>query len=72
MFHYSVKANYVLQKMCHEDYTTSVCIFYMKFNSVFAEGFVGMQTKLELFLPEVVTTLENKKLLSHFRIHREN
>ena len=72
MFHYSVKANYVLQKMCHEDCTTSVCIFYMTFNSVFAEGFAGMQTKLELFLPKIVTTLENKKLLSHFRIHREN
>ena len=72
MFHYSVKADYVLQKVCHEDCATSVCIFYMKFNSVFAEGFLHMQTKLELFSPEIVPTLENKELLSHFRIHREN
>ena len=28
--------------------------------------------KLELFLTERLFTLENKKLLSHFRIHRES
>ena len=31
-----------------------------------------MPVKLELFLPERVFTLENKKLLSHFRVHRKS
>ena len=30
-----------------------------------------MQLKLELFSLEVISALENKELLSHFRVHRK-
>ena len=31
-----------------------------------------MQIKLELFSPEIVSAVENKELLSHFRIYRKS
>ena len=31
-----------------------------------------MQVKSELFSPEIVSALENKKLLSHFRVYRKS
>ena len=72
MFHYSVKTEYVLQKAHQRCCAISVCIFYMKFCCIFVEGFFRIQIKVELFSPEIVPTLENKELLSHFRVHRKS
>ena len=35
-------------------------------------SFLSMQIKLELFSPEIVSAVENKELLSHFRVHRKS
>ena len=36
----------------------------------FSKSFICVQTKLELFSPKTVSDLENKKLLSPFRVSR--
>ena len=39
---------------------------------IFPESFLCMQIRLELFSPEIISALENKDLLSHFRVYGTN
>ena len=50
----------------------SVFIFYKKFCWVFPKLLFCKQVKLELLSPEIVSPLENKELLSHFRVYRKS
>ena len=50
----------------------SVCMFCLNFCCLFSEIFLRMQTKLELFLPEIVSAMKNKELLSHFGVYRQS
>ena len=36
---------------------------------IFPERFLCMEIRLELFSPEIISTLENRDLLSHFRVY---
>ena len=76
-FHDLVKTKYVLLKI-HYEYceifvalfvALSVCIFYFKICCIFPENFLSMEIKLELFSPEIVSYLQNKELVSHFRVY---
>ena len=83
-FHHLVKTKYVLKYIIknkrHECcellielfVALSVCIFSLKFFCIFAESFLCIQIKLESFSPEIVSTLENKELLSRFRVYRKS
>ena len=50
----------------------SIFIFYLKYFSIFPLNFLCMQIKLKLFSPDIVSALENKKLLSYFRVYRKS
>ena len=50
----------------------SVCIFYLKSCCTFPKRFLGKQIKFELISPKIVYALENKELLSHFRVYRKS
>ena len=52
--------------------TLSAYIFYLTFCCIFSERFLCMQVKLEFFSPGIVSALENKELLSHFRAYRKS
>ena len=56
-----------------------LCILYILFKvlllfplKLFDNVFFCMQVKWELLLPEIVSTFEDKELLSHFWVYREN
>ena len=74
--HYLLKTKYVLYKIHHEYCALFVALvfvyFALKLCNIFAESFLCMQVKLELFSPEIASALENIKLLSHFRIYRKS
>ena len=67
----STKTKYEYHEYCALFVQLSVCIFFMKFYWFFTESFPCMQTKLELFSPEIVSAFENKELLSQ-RVYRKS
>ena len=46
----------------------SVCIFYLKICCICPESFLCKQKKIEYSSPEIVSALENKELLNHFKV----
>ena len=49
-----------------------VCVYFTwNFVAFLSEDFLCLQVKLELFSPEIVSALENKELLSYFRVCRK-
>ena len=77
-FYYLVRTKYVLN--IHLEYCKlfvalfvglSVCMFHLKFFCI-SESFICMQIKLELFSPGIASALENKVLLSLFRVYRKS
>ena len=67
----STKSKHEYHEYCALFVELSVCIFFMKFYWFFPESFHCMQTKLELFSPEIVSAFENKELLSQ-RVYRKS
>lgn len=77
-FHYLVKPNmsykiynmnivqFLLHFLLHQVFVYFSWSF-IAFEVLLKESFIGRQIKLE-FSPEITSALENKKLLSHFRV----
>ena len=78
-FNYLVKIKYVLQNIHNEHcalfnalfVALSVCVFYLVICCIFPESFPCIQIKLELFSFKIVSAVENKELLSHFRVYKK-
>ena len=49
------------------------CLYiFPKFWCVFKESFLSVQIKVELYWPEIISALEDKESLSHFRVYRKS
>ena len=62
----------IVHFLLHFFVVLSISTFYLKFCCIFPERFSSMQIKWKLLSLEIVSALEKKELLSHFRAYRKS